>query len=116
MTRSEHDGSAQGERREGGSRLPAALRQARIIASFEKDGFVSIADLSSELGVSGMTIRRDLDLLGKKGLLERTHGGAVVCRWRAAGKPARPRDVHAVDFFEALLRQGTRYSATGEKQ
>jgi DeoR/GlpR family transcriptional regulator of sugar metabolism len=78
MTRSEHDGSAQGERREGGSRLPAALRQARIIASFEKDGFVSIADLSSELGVSGMTIRRDLDLLGKKGLLERTHGGAVA--------------------------------------
>jgi DeoR family glycerol-3-phosphate regulon repressor len=78
MTRSEHDGSAQSDRREGGSRLPAALRQARIIASFEKDGFVSIADLSSELGVSGMTIRRDLDLLGKKGLLERTHGGAVA--------------------------------------
>lgn len=78
MTRSEHDGNGQSDRREGASRLPAALRQARIIASFEKDGFVSIADLSSDLGVSGMTIRRDLDLLGRKGLLERTHGGAVA--------------------------------------
>lgn len=62
----------------GSERLPAALRQARIMASFEKDGFVSITSLADELGVSGMTVRRDLDLLGKRGLLERTHGGAVA--------------------------------------
>lgn len=58
-------------------RVPAVLRQAHIMASFEKNGFVSIANLADELGVSGMTVRRDLDLLGKRGLLERTHGGAV---------------------------------------
>jgi DeoR/GlpR family transcriptional regulator of sugar metabolism len=33
--------------------------------------------LAQELNVSGMTVRRDLDLLGKRGLLTRTHGGAV---------------------------------------
>lgn len=59
-------------------RMPAALRHARIIASFEKNGFVSITSLADELNVSGMTIRRDLDVLGKRGLLERTHGGAVA--------------------------------------
>jgi DeoR/GlpR family transcriptional regulator of sugar metabolism len=58
-------------------RMPAALRHARIIAAFDKHGFVSISDLSVELNVSGMTVRRDLDLLGKRGLLTRTHGGAV---------------------------------------
>jgi DeoR family glycerol-3-phosphate regulon repressor len=63
---------------ERGGRLPAALRHARIIASFEKNGFVSITSLADELNVSGMTIRRDLDALGKRGLLERTHGGAVA--------------------------------------
>lgn len=59
-------------------RPPAAMRHAQIIASFEKNGFVSIAELAEELDVSGMTIRRDLDRLGKRGLLTRTHGGAVA--------------------------------------
>lgn len=59
-------------------RPPAAMRHARIIASFEKNGFVSITELAEELEVSGMTIRRDLDLLGKRGFLTRTHGGAVA--------------------------------------
>lgn len=58
-------------------RMPAALRHARIISAFDKNGFVSISDLALELNVSGMTVRRDLDLLGKRGLLTRTHGGAV---------------------------------------
>lgn len=67
----------QGEEKPAG-RPPAAMRHARIIASFEKNGFVSIAELAEELEVSGMTIRRDLDRLGKRGLLTRTHGGAVA--------------------------------------
>lgn len=67
----------QGEDKPAG-RPPAAMRQAQIIASFEKNGFVSIAELAEELDVSGMTIRRDLDRLGKRGLLTRTHGGAVA--------------------------------------
>jgi DeoR/GlpR family transcriptional regulator of sugar metabolism len=58
-------------------RLPAALRQARILASFQTSGFVSITELAAEFGVSGMTVRRDLAILDSKGLLERTHGGAV---------------------------------------
>jgi DeoR family fructose operon transcriptional repressor len=33
-----------------------------------------------ELGVSELTIRRDLDLLSEKGVLERTHGGATLRR------------------------------------
>ncbi|RUT31467.1 DeoR/GlpR transcriptional regulator [Arsenicitalea aurantiaca] len=58
-------------------RLPASLRQARILAAFERSGFVSITELAEEFGVSGMTVRRDLTALDKRGLLARTHGGAV---------------------------------------
>jgi DeoR family glycerol-3-phosphate regulon repressor len=81
MTRDTSE-QAEGQRPEDNpnrsERIPAALRQARIMASFERNGFVSIAGLSEELGVSGMTVRRDLDLLDKRGVLARTHGGAVA--------------------------------------
>jgi DeoR family transcriptional regulator, fructose operon transcriptional repressor len=39
---------------------------------------IRITDLTDELGVSVMTIRRDLETLEKRGVLERTHGGAVL--------------------------------------
>jgi len=42
--------------------------------------------LSEILGVSEMTIRRDFDLLERKGLAERTHGGAVFKQERVANK------------------------------
>lgn len=37
-----------------------------------------MADLVDTLGVSDMTIRRDLGLLHQRGLLEKTHGGAAA--------------------------------------
>lgn len=48
------------------------------MASIERSGFVSISGLAEELGVSGMTIRRDVSLLEVGGTLERTHGGAIA--------------------------------------
>ena len=38
---------------------------------------MSVAELTKLFGVSELTIRRDLDALSRKGLLERTHGGAL---------------------------------------
>ena len=38
---------------------------------------VRVSMLSEMLGVSEVTIRRDLEALERRGLLERTHGGAV---------------------------------------
>ncbi|MDF0595319.1 DeoR/GlpR family DNA-binding transcription regulator [Psychromarinibacter halotolerans] len=61
----------------GRSRMPAPVRQSLIMAAFERDSFISIGDLAEELGVSGMTIRRDISQLEERGGLKRTHGGAV---------------------------------------
>lgn len=51
-------------------------RHKFILQKIEADGFVNVQDLSNELSVSGVTIRKDLKLLEGKNLLFRTHGGA----------------------------------------
>lgn len=59
------------------SDFPAG-RQQRILEYAQEKGSVQIKELTSYLGVSEATIRRDLDELDAQGLLERTHGGAVI--------------------------------------
>jgi DeoR/GlpR family transcriptional regulator of sugar metabolism len=56
--------------------LPAE-RRARIVAALRAQLAVRVATLSGDLGVSEITIRRDLVLLEHEGVLARTHGGAV---------------------------------------
>jgi len=53
-------------------------RHSVILAKVKEDGRVKINDLSEELNVSGVTIRKDLKLLEDKKLLFRTHGGASL--------------------------------------
>src|SRR3954467_7501564 len=62
----------------GGRRcdLNADERQHQIVALARRQGEVDVAKLSAELNVSAETIRRDLRLLEKHGLIRRTHGGA----------------------------------------
>ena len=48
-----------------------------IMKEVEKHGIVSVSDLMKKLGVTRMTIGRDLKLLEDSGMLKRTHGGAV---------------------------------------
>lgn len=47
-----------------------------ILAQLDRSGTVGVDALSEEFGVSLATIRRDLDLLESRRLLDRTHGGA----------------------------------------
>jgi DeoR family transcriptional regulator of aga operon len=54
-----------------------ADRLSVILERLSANGSLSVTDLSSALGVSSATIRRDLQLLERQRLLSRTHGGAV---------------------------------------
>jgi len=49
-----------------------------ILKALQENGTISGEELSTSLKVSVVTIRRDLDTLEKQGLLNRTHGGAIV--------------------------------------
>ncbi|MDR2565794.1 MAG: DeoR/GlpR family DNA-binding transcription regulator [Bifidobacteriaceae bacterium] len=60
------------------SALLAAQRQTRILDRLRAAGAVRVADLTSELGVSEMTVRRDIDQLAAWGLCRKVHGGACL--------------------------------------
>ena len=68
----------------------AAQRRGRILAELSRDGTVRVTDLVELLGVSDMTVRRDLVALHRDGLSatevrERTGIAAgVVARYAAA--------------------------------
>ncbi len=55
----------------------ADARYQVILNGMHKTGSVSVDALAEQLQVTVMTIRRDLDALERKGLLHRTHGGAM---------------------------------------
>lgn len=57
--------------------MVAEERQMRICDQLATQNAVQISDLSAQFHVSAETIRRDLLELEKRGLLRRTHGGAV---------------------------------------
>lgn len=59
-------------------RLPAAARLNAIRDQLARSSSISISEISGKLGVSEMTIRRDLAILEKSSDVRRTHGGAVV--------------------------------------
>jgi DeoR/GlpR family transcriptional regulator of sugar metabolism len=65
----------------------ARQRQARILERVRDEGGVRVAELVRELGVSDMTIRRDLDTLQEQGLLEKVHGGATATAESALFEP-----------------------------
>src|SRR5665213_2896009 len=52
-------------------------RRQHILAIAQSEGRVRVRDLSKALGISQITIRKDLDHLQSKGLLHRSHGGAL---------------------------------------
>lgn len=71
--------------------MNADERRQRVIEFLAKRGFVDLAALTQELGVSDSTVRRDLTQLETEGLVRRTHGGAVFVsdRFSVLGFAAR---------------------------
>jgi len=53
-------------------------RQRLVLEQLQTEGVVRVSDLSGNLGVNPVTIRRDLEQLEQEGRLQRVHGGAVI--------------------------------------
>jgi DeoR/GlpR family transcriptional regulator of sugar metabolism len=56
----------------------AVQRQEAIMEMVRRDGAVRASELVERLGVSDMTVRRDIAALAGRGLVMRVHGGAVL--------------------------------------
>ena len=52
-------------------------RRHHILSKMQQEGRVLVSELSDTLGISRITIRKDLDYLESKGMVRRTHGGAI---------------------------------------
>jgi DeoR/GlpR family transcriptional regulator of sugar metabolism len=67
--------------------LLAPQRHAHILDRLRASGTVRVADLTAELHVSDMTVRRDLEELESRGHLVKIHGGATLLRDSAVHEP-----------------------------
>ena len=65
----------------------APQRHAHILERLRATGTVRVSDLTSELHVSDMTVRRDLEELESRGHLVKIHGGATLLRDSAVHEP-----------------------------
>lgn len=74
--------------------LPEQRRQ-EIGRRIHATGRVSVREMAALLGVSEETVRRDLELLADRGIVERTHGGAVSPAWAAERSFAEQVRLHA---------------------
>lgn len=60
------------------SRVPVAARDSQLRDLIDRRGFAAVSEIAAELGVSEITVRRDLTRLESQGVLVRTHGGALA--------------------------------------
>jgi DeoR/GlpR family transcriptional regulator of sugar metabolism len=58
----------------------AQERRDAILRALVPSGAATVADLAEGLGVSEMTIRRDLGVLADQQLVDKVHGGAVLAK------------------------------------
>ena len=63
-------------------------RRQHILALIQNEGRALVGDLSRDLGISQITIRKDLEYLQSKGLVQRTHGGALRIQSSALFDPS----------------------------
>lgn len=56
----------------------AFTRRAALLEALHREGTVRVSELTDELGVTAVTIRRDIAQLAKDGLVRRVHGGATL--------------------------------------
>jgi DeoR/GlpR family transcriptional regulator of sugar metabolism len=95
--------------------LLAEQRRRVILSELARSESVSVADLSEKLGVSDMTIRRDLDVLSSRNLLHKVYGGAVPIVGKAAAEPhfAQKRRMQQPEK-QAIAREAVRLVEDGD--
>lgn len=91
----------------------AHQRQERILAELRRSGAVRVAQLTELLGVSDMTVRRDLEQLAGEGLARKVHGGAVLAGqvafepgFAAKSQLAQPAKAAIAEHAAGLIQPG----------
>lgn len=78
------------------------LRHQLVLEILRESGKASVVDLRDRLGVTEMTIRRDLELLEADGALKRYHGGATLVVGSSYEPPFPARERMHADAKRAI--------------
>ncbi len=89
-------------------------RRDKILAYVEKKGRVSIEELCTFLETSEPTVRRDLTMLSKDGMIRRIHGGAVLGTSFKADPPVVQRSGVNTAQKKAIGRKAAEMIRDGE--
>ncbi len=79
-------------------------RHDQILELLRDHGEVPVLDLAERFSVTPVTIRRDLDALTGEGLVERTHGGAILARRGRIEFTFRQREAAMLGAKQAIAR------------
>ncbi|WP_312645305.1 DeoR/GlpR family DNA-binding transcription regulator [Hydrogenoanaerobacterium sp.] len=82
-----------------------AERKKRILEYIKDNGSAQIKELSVSFSVSEATIRRDLSELDEEGLIERTHGGAILSSAKTIAEPAYSAKLNVQSDDEKAIAQ-----------
>jgi len=86
-------------------------RHQQILESIAANGRISIGEIQERFDVSVDSARRDLRILEEKGLLKRTHGGAIPLT-QVGILPPRDRNMQEMeiyDNYDAIAKAGASY-------
>lgn len=103
-----------------GKSLFSLQRRERLMEELRAHGAVTVRGIAAKLGVSELTIRRDVNILADEGLVSRVHGGATLPspldRSAVAGRPSQHSYsigmvVPSLDYYWPQVISGARAEA-----
>ena len=91
-------------------------RHQAILDLLQKNGRISIGEIEEQFEVSLDSARRDLRILEEKGMLKRTHGGAIPLRQVAACKPRvyDIKDIKVSENYAAIAKKAAAMVCEGD--
>lgn len=94
--------------------MDVSQRREEIATLVAERGEVEFAELAEKLGVSEMTIRRDIEILEGQGLLRRIVGGAIHLRGTSAEPPFESRASLAANEKEHIAHEVVQLLSPGQ--
>ena len=89
-------------------------RLQTIAEKLEREGRIVTKDLVDELNTTPVTLRKDLLLLEKRGLLKRTHGGAVKVNRLYPGQALNEKEKINLEEKIRIVRKAATFVAEGD--
>ena len=95
--------------------MPFYEREEKILNLLTANEVTTVDEIAEKLYISKPTVRRDLDKLSKKGLIARTHGGAMLIKKAAdATIPFALREQEQNSAKSVIARKAVQFIKDGD--